>query len=448
MDGPIGTDEENPANMKPYTEVVLKHLGLTTTPQMKQPQSLGQESSSDDEDEVESGGGRKRGGRGRGAKKGAAKELKDQYYTIWSRAIQLEFQEEWEESNERLKAWSRSRLEQEGFALFDLMAIQDGSLYRDSIVKLFIPNEPLPYHNFSLGDIVLLTPPVSSHLSDRNGDIRLGGMKDGPYQSSRNARGIRAGEGGDVRSRDPTPDPEGDGSIEAIVLEFSSRWIKVALPSDKANLIGDGAEGWRMDVFASTVSYERSKKAIEVMSERGDHDRHEQVKIKKVPELARKEKSKSSSSTSAKEGKGDGGGGSYLLQILLGDIPRVPQPSPSPNPSPPPQRNQRSSIETMAMKEPRWMQGQAARERLAQCSNRLSSPNGPAGDLNRSQLKAIASSLSRTLTLWQASSSPLPLSLSPLSPLLFPICLFPQYTSLFALPSIHRDRLELERRQH
>ena len=85
-------------------------------------------------------------------------------------------------------------------------------------------------------------------------------------------RGEGGGRGGSAQ-KDPIPDPEGDGSIEAVVFEFSSRWIKIALPSDKAAAIQGG--GWRMDVFASTVSYERSKRAIERFSERGDHDRCE-----------------------------------------------------------------------------------------------------------------------------------------------------------------------------
>jgi hypothetical protein len=43
----------------------------------------------------------------------------------------------------------RARLESEGYALFDLTAAEDGSMYRDTIVKMYIPSSPLPYHSLS-----------------------------------------------------------------------------------------------------------------------------------------------------------------------------------------------------------------------------------------------------------------------------------------------------------
>ena len=46
-------------------------------------------------------------GRGRGAKRGAAKALQEAYREVWSEALDLELKEEWEESEQRLKVWSR-----------------------------------------------------------------------------------------------------------------------------------------------------------------------------------------------------------------------------------------------------------------------------------------------------------------------------------------------------
>ena len=80
-------------SLKPYTDVVLEHLGIRQ--------------SRDRDDEDEPADVKQRGGRGRGAKRGAVKELKDQYHAVWSRAVEMEFQEEWTESNERLKQWPR-----------------------------------------------------------------------------------------------------------------------------------------------------------------------------------------------------------------------------------------------------------------------------------------------------------------------------------------------------
>ena len=83
-------------SLKPYADVVLEHLGI-----------IRQSRDHDDDEEDEPADVKQRGGRGRGAKRGAVKELKDQYHAVWSRAVEMEFQEEWAESNERLKQWPR-----------------------------------------------------------------------------------------------------------------------------------------------------------------------------------------------------------------------------------------------------------------------------------------------------------------------------------------------------
>ena len=44
-------------------------------------------------------------------------------------------------------------------ALFDLRGAPDGALFKDSIVRFSLPGreEPLPFHRFSAGDIVLIS---------------------------------------------------------------------------------------------------------------------------------------------------------------------------------------------------------------------------------------------------------------------------------------------------
>ena len=52
----------------------------------------------------------------------------------------------------------RSRLEAEGYAMFGLTGAEDGELYRDAIVRLYVPESTLPYHCFtrvsSPGDVI------------------------------------------------------------------------------------------------------------------------------------------------------------------------------------------------------------------------------------------------------------------------------------------------------
>ena len=54
----------------------------------------------------------------------------------------------------------RSLLEAEGYAVFGLTGAEDGELYRDAVVRMYIPAMPLPYHCFSR-----VSPPI--RLMDR-----------------------------------------------------------------------------------------------------------------------------------------------------------------------------------------------------------------------------------------------------------------------------------------
>jgi hypothetical protein len=48
-----------------------------------------------------------------------------------------------------LQSWPVSRLSSEGVALFGLAAAPAGGMYRDVLVKFFLPNRALPFHSFS-----------------------------------------------------------------------------------------------------------------------------------------------------------------------------------------------------------------------------------------------------------------------------------------------------------
>ena len=52
----------------------------------------------------------------------------------------------------------RSRLEAEGAALFDLTAAPDHTLFRDAVLRFYVPGRPLPFHCLGAGDIVLVSP--------------------------------------------------------------------------------------------------------------------------------------------------------------------------------------------------------------------------------------------------------------------------------------------------
>ncbi|GIL42418.1 hypothetical protein Vafri_393 [Volvox africanus] len=379
-------------DLMPYVDVALKALALPPRPRsaardgqnrQRQEQPVHQthtnmhdgndfvadERIEGDEDEDEAGGGGGAHGgstRGRGAKRGALRDLLEIYQRVWCRALDLELQEEWTESEERLKSWKRPRLESEGYALFDLTAAPDHNLFRDAILRFFQPGRPLPYHCLGAGDIVLVSP---------------------------NNR-------------------PGEASLEGVVLDFSSRWIRVALPVDLAH--GVQGSGWRLDLYANTIAHERARGAVK----------------RYCQSAAESGSSKSNGSGSDNDDSNSGGGGSLgILRALAGSTPAG------------------TSLEQLASAPPPWLRGKAGRERLTAARRVVAAatasevaeveqtestpvsppppatglplptgaaiirPSGVGGNsgsgrrrpavLNGSQARAIEAALGRSLTLWQ-----------------------------------------------
>ncbi|KIY93585.1 hypothetical protein MNEG_14377 [Monoraphidium neglectum] len=166
-------------------------------------------------------------GRGRGAKRGAARALLESYVAAFGLALDLELEEEWQEAEQRLQSWSRERLAAEGVALFQMSAAADGQIYRDSVLKFFRPNEPLPFHALSQASARACAHTRMPAL----GDIIL----------------ISRG------------DPGGD-SLEGVVVDYSTRWLRVALPTQVAEHVR--GPGWRLDLYANTIAHERAQAAL------------------------------------------------------------------------------------------------------------------------------------------------------------------------------------------
>ncbi|GBF93852.1 hypothetical protein Rsub_06851 [Raphidocelis subcapitata] len=327
-------DDALPPGVRPFAEVVQDHASAA--------------------DGKAGGDGKGGSGRGRGAKRGAARDLLEAYVAAFGAALDFELQEEWAEAEARLQSWPRERLAAEGVALFAMSAAPDGAIYRDSVLKFFRPNAPLPFHALSQGDIVLVS------------------------------RG----------------DP-GEDSLEGIVVDYSTRWLRVALPTQLAQHVR--GPGWRLDLFANTIAHERAKAALRCFA---------------APALG------GGKAEGAGGGGGGGGGGSAdpeadgrkwagtgapgegLWRALSGC--RAPG----------------TSLEQAAAAPPPWLRGNpSARERLkaaakaaardgaAPTAGPSAAGNGGGGappprqrrraPLNASQARAVESALGRTLTLWQ-----------------------------------------------
>ncbi|KAH7415427.1 hypothetical protein KP509_14G043100 [Ceratopteris richardii] len=146
------------------------------------------------------------------------------YRSRFTSALEAELNAEQNEIRERLKKWSKHKLEAEGVAIFDLYAQSEGRLYRDKLLKLYTRSGDglLPAHNqFSQGDIVVM---------------------------SRNH-----------------PLAEDESVLEGVVVERARRFLKLAVPFNQCKDI-NLMKRWRLDLYANRTAYERCMFAIDIFS--------------------------------------------------------------------------------------------------------------------------------------------------------------------------------------
>eukprot|EP00775_Hariotina_reticulata_P004851 gene4851-5098_t len=296
----VGKPQAEQSQLVPYVDVVVQHLKANGA----SPPTGSSTGSS----------------RGRGAKRAAARSLLEAHSAVFQAALDLELQEEWQEAEDRLQSWPVPRLMSEGVALFNLAAAADGGVFRDVLVKFFLPNRPLPFHTFSQGDILLVS--TGSPLDD---------------------------------------------SFEGVVVDFSSRWIRLAVSSTAAGEISAAGRGmtWRLDLFANTVTHQRCSAALlEFAAGPAGQAQQGSEAAGGVPgvDVAQQQEA--------------------LWRVLAGAIP------------------QGTSIAATASQLPPWVRSPQGRTALAAAKRQVKSLV-ESGQLNRSQGQAIETALTRTLTLWQ-----------------------------------------------
>ena len=85
-------------------------------------------------------------------------DVSQDHFQHYSELIKRELSDESELVEDRLKKWPKSKLQNHGVALFDLNCRSQGRIYGDPILVFDSSNrQPLPDHNFSHGDIVIIS---------------------------------------------------------------------------------------------------------------------------------------------------------------------------------------------------------------------------------------------------------------------------------------------------
>lgn len=169
----------------------------------------------------------------------------------FAKALRLELEEEMDRAKERLDTWDRARLQREGYALFGLRGMRDGTLQRDAVIRVLKPRvggfgaesesenpgapaplrrgfamgAELPFHRFAQGDMVSLT------------------------------------EGDDH-------DETGASSVQGVVVERAMHFLKIAVSEDDERKVLDSRR-LRLDLSANTISHDRAVSALMAFSEAG-----------------------------------------------------------------------------------------------------------------------------------------------------------------------------------
>ena len=216
----------------------------------------------------------KRRGSGRGAsgtrQRGSSRATLRLGFTAhrekYAKALRLELEEEMARAEERLEAWPKERLGKEGYALFGLRGLHDGTLQRDAVVRVLVPRGG-----------ALAPPPaaVAGAANEGEGlDAKKTKTREREFPKRAFALGAelpfhRFGQGDMVSLVEGDEhDPSGKASVTGVVVERAMHFLKIAVDEeDEAFVLAAGK--LRLDLSANTVSHDRALAALAAFSEQG-----------------------------------------------------------------------------------------------------------------------------------------------------------------------------------
>ena len=312
----------------------------------------------------------KRRGSGRGAsgtrQRGSSRATLRLGFTAhrekYAKALRLELEEEMARAEERLEAWPKERLGKEGYALFGLRGLHDGTLQRDAVVRVLVPRGG-----------ALAPPPaaVAGAANEGEGlDAKKTKTREREFPKRAFALGAelpfhRFGQGDMVSLVEGDEhDPSGKASVTGVVVERAMHFLKIAVDEeDEALVLGAGK--LRLDLSANTVSHDRALAALAAFSECGG-----------MPGYDAEPSTGARRSTSAY---------APLQRAAIG----------IPDGDPKTVRDARASVAALAAAPPPWA-GKDASGAVRRAVN-----GTRAATLNDSQRTAVRRALTRTLSVWQ-----------------------------------------------
>ena len=180
----------------------------------------------------------------------------------FARALRLELEEEMARAKERLETWPVDRIRQEGYALFGLRAMHEGTLQKDAVVRVLVPRHPAGSNaapDAPAGSSSATAPPTPASVDRTRRTLAMGAEL--PFHRFAQGDMVTLVEGDDW-------DGNGKGGVQGVVVERAMHFLKVAVDEDDEAALLD-ARKLRMDLSANTITHDRALAALVAFSEPG-----------------------------------------------------------------------------------------------------------------------------------------------------------------------------------
>ena len=180
----------------------------------------------------------------------------------FARALRLELEEEMARAKERLETWPVDRIRQEGYALFGLRAMREGTLQKDAVVRVLVPRHPAGSNaapDAPAGSSSATAPPTPASVDRTRRTLAMGAEL--PFHRFAQGDMVTLVEGDDW-------DGNGKGGVQGVVVERAMHFLKVAVDEDDEAALLD-ARKLRMDLSANTITHDRALAALVAFSEPG-----------------------------------------------------------------------------------------------------------------------------------------------------------------------------------
>ena len=166
-------------------------------------------------------------------------------------------------AKERLETWPVDRIRQEGYALFGLRAMHEGTLQKDAVVRVLVPRHQVAGSNAApdvpAGSNAATAPPTPSSVDRTRRTLAMGAEL--PFHRFAQGDMVTLVEGDEW-------DGNGKGGVQGVVVERAMHFLKVAVDEDDEAALLD-ARKLRMDLSANTITHDRALAALVAFSEPG-----------------------------------------------------------------------------------------------------------------------------------------------------------------------------------